>query len=208
MVVRESSVMPEEQIRVPHPTPQPRNPQPPTPNPQPPATIGPHPLPTNEPVLSYAPGTVERAQLKQALRDLSGQAEEIPLVIGGREVRTGAPVDVAMPHSHRRVLARVHQAGSPEAQAAIGAAADAWAEWSAWPFERRARIFLKAADLLAGDARRLVNAATMLGQSKTVHQSEIDAACEMVDFLRFNVHYAARLYGDQPISVPGAWNEL
>ena len=168
----------------------------------------PFPLPPNEPVLTYAPGTVERAQVKQALRDLSSQAEEIPLVIGGREVRTGSTADVVMPHSHRRVLARVHQADRAEVQAAITAALEAWPEWSSWPLERRARIFLKAADLLAGDARRLVNAATMLGQSKTVHQAEIDAACELVDFFRFNVHYAARLLGEQPISVPGTWNAM
>ncbi|HUL02303.1 MAG TPA: L-glutamate gamma-semialdehyde dehydrogenase [Gemmatimonadales bacterium] len=166
------------------------------------------PAPVNEPVLSYAPGTVERAQLKQALRDLTTQPGEIPLVIGGREVRTGSTVDLVAPHAHRRVLARVHQAGRAEVQAAITAALEAWPEWSAWPLERRARVFLKAADLLAGDSRRVVNAATMLGQSKTVHQAEIDAACELIDFFRFNVHYAARLLGEQPLSVPGSWNTM
>jgi len=166
------------------------------------------PTPVNEPVLSYAPGTTERVHLKQALRDLASQPGEIPLVIGGREVRTGTIADVVMPHWHRRVLARVHQAGRAEVEAAITAAAEAWPEWSSWPLERRARVFLKAADLLAGEARRFLNAATMLGQSKTVHQAEIDAACELVDFLRFNVHYAAQIGSEQPMSVPGAWNVL
>jgi 1-pyrroline-5-carboxylate dehydrogenase len=168
----------------------------------------PFPVPVNEPVLSYAPGTIERAQLKLALRDLSAQADDIPLVIGGREVRTGATVDVLAPHSYRRVLARAHQAGAGDVRAAIAAAVEAWPEWSAWPLERRARVFLKAADLLAGDMRRVVNAATMLGQSKTAHQAEIDAACELIDFLRFNVHYAARLSTEQPLSPPGAWNTM
>jgi 1-pyrroline-5-carboxylate dehydrogenase len=166
------------------------------------------PTPANEPVLTYAPGTAERAQLKQALRDLSAEPAEIPLVIGGREVRTSETADVVMPHGHRRVLARVHQAGPAEVHAAITAALEAWPEWSGWPLERRARVFLKAADLLAADARRVVNAATMLGQSKTVHQAEIDAACELVDFLRFNVHFAARLYADQPLSASGTSNAM
>ncbi len=166
------------------------------------------PTPVNEPILSYAPGTVERAELKRALKEMSGQPIEIPLVIGGREVRTGRTVSVAMPHCHRHVLATVHQAGAEEIDAAIAAARQAWRDWSAWPFERRAAVFLKAADLLATRLRAGVNGATMLGQSKTAHQAEIDAACELIDFWRFNVHYAERILAEQPLSAPGAWNQL
>jgi 1-pyrroline-5-carboxylate dehydrogenase len=166
------------------------------------------PTPANEPVLSYAPGTPERAELKRALKELSSRVTEIPLVIGGRRVRTSATADVVMPHCHRHVLATVHQAGPAEVRAAAAAALDAWRDWSAWPFERRAAVFLKAADLLAGRHRATVNAATMLGQSKTAHQAEIDAACELIDFFRFNVHFAQRIYAEQPLSAAGAWNVL
>src|SRR5881409_546009 len=166
------------------------------------------PAPVNEPILSYAPGTRERGELKQALKDLSGRQIEIPIVIGGREIRTGKTVDAVMPHCHRHVLAKVHQAGPEELEAAVAAAREAWREWSGWPLERRAAVFLKAADLLATRHRAVVNAATMLGQSKTSHQAEIDAACELVDFWRFNVHYAERLYAEQPISSAGMWNQL
>ena len=166
------------------------------------------PAPVNEPVLSYAPSTPERGELKRALKELSSRRLEIPLIIGGREVRTKQTVDVVMPHCHHHVLASVHQAGAAEVGAAIAAARDAWREWSAWDFERRAAVFLKAADLLATRYRPTLNAATMLGQSKTAHQAEIDAACELIDFLRFNVHYAERLYGEQPLSVAGVWNYM
>jgi 1-pyrroline-5-carboxylate dehydrogenase len=166
------------------------------------------PTPVNEPILSYAPGTPERAELKRALKEMSGQPIEIPLVIGGREVRTGRTASVAMPHCHQHVLATVHQAGAAEIDAAIAAAREAWGDWSAWPFERRAAVFLKAADLLATRLRAAVNGATMLGQSKTAHQAEIDAACELIDFWRFNAHYAERILGEQPLSAPGAWNQL
>ncbi len=168
------------------------------------------PTPFNEPVLSYAPGTPERTDLKRALKDLSARQLEIPLIIGGKEVRTGKTADVVMPHCHHHVLAKVHQAGPAEVQGAIAAAGDAWREWSTWGLERRAAVFLRAAELLATRYRPIVNAATMLGQSKTAHQAEIDAACELIDFLRFNVHYAERLYADQPLSVSGggAWNSL
>jgi 1-pyrroline-5-carboxylate dehydrogenase len=166
------------------------------------------PTPQNEPVLSYAPGTPERAELKRTLKELSGRVLEIPVVVGGREIRTGTTVDAVMPHCHRHVLAKVHQAGAKEITAAIAAAREAWREWSEWSLERRAAVFLKAADLLAGRYRALVNAATMLGQSKTAHQAEIDAVCELADFWRFNVHYAERLYGEQPISTAGTWNQL
>jgi 1-pyrroline-5-carboxylate dehydrogenase len=166
------------------------------------------PAPVNEPVLSYAPGTPERDLLKQTLRDLSSRQIEIPLVIGGQEVRTGRTTDAVMPHCHRHVLAKVHQAGAREVAQAIAAARAAWREWSTWTFERRAAVFLKAADLLAGKHRALVNASTMLGQSKTAHQAEIDAACELIDFWRFNLHFAERLYAEQPLSAPGVWNTM
>ncbi|HYL56698.1 MAG TPA: L-glutamate gamma-semialdehyde dehydrogenase [Gemmatimonadales bacterium] len=166
------------------------------------------PTPINEPVLGYTPGAPERAELKRTLKDLSSRQLEIPLIIGGREVRTGTTTDVVMPHCHHHVLAKVHQARPGEVEAAIAAARDAWREWSAWGFERRAAIFLKAADLLATRHRAIVNAATMLGQSKTAYQAEIDAACELIDFYRFNVHYAERIYAEQPLSVTGVWNYL
>src|SRR5437867_3094713 len=166
------------------------------------------PVPINEPVLGYAPGAPERAELKRTLKELSGRQLEIPLVIGGKDVHTGRTVDVVMPHCHRHVLAKAHQAGPAEVQAAIAAAREAWREWSAWGFERRAAVFLKAADLLATRYRPIVNGATMLGQSKTAHQAEIDAACELIDFFRFNVHFAERIYAEQPVSVSGVWNSL
>ncbi len=166
------------------------------------------PSPVNEPILSYAPATPERAQLKQALRDLSGRQVEVPLVIGGKEVRTAKTVNAVMPHCYHHVLAKIHQAGAPEIAAAVEAARAAWADWSAWPLERRAAVFLKAADLLATRHRATVNAATMLGQSKTAHQAEIDAACELIDFWRFNLHYAERLDAEQPLSPAGQWNAL
>ncbi|HLU24533.1 MAG TPA: L-glutamate gamma-semialdehyde dehydrogenase [Longimicrobiales bacterium] len=166
------------------------------------------PAPVNEPVYSYAPGTAERRTLKEALDRLSGEVIEIPLIIGGEEVRTGRTVDVVMPHDHGHVLARCHQAGPEEARAAIEAARKAWKEWSEWGWEDRAAIFLRAAELLAGPWRATLNAATMLGQSKNAFQSEIDAACELIDFWRFNVYYATRLYEEQPESAPGMWNRM
>src|ERR1041385_1767061 len=166
------------------------------------------PTPVNEPVLAYAPGSPERAELKKTLKELSGHQVEIPLLIGDKEVRSGRTVDVVMPHCHRHVLAKTHQAGPDDVQAAIAAARAAWHEWSTWGLERRAAVFLKAADLLATRYRPVVNAATMLGQSKTAHQAEIDAACELIDFFRFNVHYAERIYAEQPLSAPGTWNYL
>jgi 1-pyrroline-5-carboxylate dehydrogenase len=166
------------------------------------------PTPVNEPVLSYAPGTPERATLKRALADLSGQTMEIPLIIGGKEVKTGKCITVVAPHRHQQVLANVHQAGPAEVQAAIKAARDAWREWSRWSLADRSAVFLKAADLLAGSRRAFANATTMLGQSKTAHQAEIDAACELIDFFRYNVHYAERIVAEQPMSPSGTWNRL
>src|SRR5947208_1213580 len=166
------------------------------------------PVPVNEPVLSYAPGTTERLELKRTLKGLSSRQLEIPLVIGGKEVRTGKTIDAVMPHCHHHVLAKVHQGGPAEVRAAIAAAGEAWHDWSGWDLGRRAAVFLKAAELLATRYRPIVNAATMLGQSKTAHQAEIDAACELIDFWRFNPHFAERLYAEQPISAPGTWNFL
>ena len=166
------------------------------------------PTPVNEPVLSYAPGTRERAELKRTLKDLSGRQIEIPLIIGGKEVRTGRTVDAVMPQSHRHVLAKVHQAGPEDVAAAIAAARAAWREWSTWSPADRAGVFLKAADLLSTRSRAIVTGATMLGQSKTAHQAEIDAACELIDFWRFNVHYAARIHAEQPLSSTGTWNAM
>jgi 1-pyrroline-5-carboxylate dehydrogenase len=133
---------------------------------------------------------------------------EIPCVIGGREVRTGRILEQHVPHAHRRVIARAHQAGPREMQGAIKAAREAWQTWSRMPWEARAAIFLKAADLLAGPRRMASNAATMVGQSKTAHQAEIDSAAELIDFWRFNPRFVETIYADQPISSPGTWNQM
>ncbi len=166
------------------------------------------PAPRNEPVNSYAPGTAPRQALKDAHCALGGEQPEIPVVAGGEERRTGKLNDVVSPHRHRQVLARVHQADTAAIDAAIAAAVEAQHDWARWPFEDRAAVFLKAADLLAGSWRARINAATMLGQSKTAFQAEIDSACELIDFLRFNVHFAERIYREQPESSPGMWNRL
>ena len=147
------------------------------------------PAPVNEPVHGYAPGSAERAALKAELARQTALQVDIRWSIGGKEIRTGKTVDIVSPHAHGRVIAKVHQA-SAELAAAIKAANEAQREWANWPIEHRAAVFLKAADLLAGSWRQVLNAATMLGQSKTAFQAEIDSACEIIDFLRFNVHYA------------------
>ncbi len=166
------------------------------------------PIPRNEPALAYQPESPDRAALKAALKTVAGQPEDIPIVIGGREIRTDRTEPVTAPHCHARVLARVHQATPELVGQAVDAAVEAQQEWAHWRFEDRAAVFLKAADLLATRYRPLVNAATMLGQSKTAHQAEIDSACELIDFLRFNVHFAERLYAEQPESAPGTWNRM
>lgn len=166
------------------------------------------PLAENEPVLSYEPGTPEREAIKAKLAELAGTQIDIPLIIGGKEVRTGNTGTQVIPHCHGHTLATWHKAGAAEVKQAIGAAADAWREWSTWSFEARASVFLRAAELLATTWRQTINGATMLNQSKTIHQAEIDAACELIDFLRFNVEFASRLYDDQPISSPGVWNRV
>jgi 1-pyrroline-5-carboxylate dehydrogenase len=166
------------------------------------------PHPRNEPVLSYAPGTPERAALKAALGAVGAQPIEIPAVVAGREVRTGDTHDVVSPHCHHRVLAKAHQADGATIAGATKAAVEAQRDWGHWRFEDRAAVFLKAADLLATVHRQLLNAATMLGQSKTAFQAEIDSACELIDFLRYNVHFAERIYREQPESSPGMWNRM
>jgi 1-pyrroline-5-carboxylate dehydrogenase len=166
------------------------------------------PVPRNEPVLEYGPGSRERGELKSALERLAGEQIEIPVVIGGREIRTGDMGEAVMPHDHRHVLARWHRAGPEHVQDAIRVAVEAQREWASWRWEDRVAIFLRAADLLATRWRSTVNAATMLGQSKTAHQAEIDSACELIDFWRFNAHFAERIYWEQPNSSAGAWNRL
>jgi 1-pyrroline-5-carboxylate dehydrogenase len=165
-------------------------------------------MPENEPVLSYAPGTPERAELKETIRRVGSRTLEIPLVIGGKKVKTDKVGDARCPHDHEHLLAHFHKAGRKEVDAAIDAAAKAWPEWSRMDWQDRAAIFLRAADLLAGPYRQVLNAATMLGQSKTCHQAEIDAACELIDFFRFNAYYLQQIYSEQPESQPGMWNRL
>jgi len=164
------------------------------------------PAPSNEPVKSYAPGSPEKVSLKAELKRMLGEEIEIPLIIGGKEVRSGNTAKAVCPHDHGHVLATYHQAGPKEVEMAVAAAREAWREWSEMPWEARAAIFLKAADLLAGPWRDAANAATMLNQSKTVHQAEIDSACELIDFYRFNPHYMRFVYEQQPASSRGIWD--
>jgi 1-pyrroline-5-carboxylate dehydrogenase len=166
------------------------------------------PLARNEPVLGYLPGSPERAELKAALKVMAAEEIEIPLIIGGREVRTGNTHTAVMPHDHGHVLATYHLAGEVEVRQAVDSALQAQREWAAWPWEDRLAVFLRAADLLATSWRPVLNGATMLGQSKTSHQAEIDAACELIDFFRFNAAFAQQLYREQPQSGPGMWNRL
>ncbi len=165
------------------------------------------PPPTNEPNLTYAPGTPERAEIKKRLVDMASERVEIPLVIGGREVRTGKTGQAVMPHKHAHVLGTYQKAGRKEVRQAIQAALSARRDWANWSWEDRAAVFLRAAELLTTSWRQTLNAATMLGQSKTVFQAEIDAASELIDFWRFNVAYAEELYREQPISTHGVWNQ-
>ncbi len=161
----------------------------------------------NEPIRSYAPGSAEKAALKARLAAMAGEVIDIPLIIGGKEIRTGDLGQAVMPHKHRHVLATWHHARPKDVTAAIAAAQAAKAEWASWSWEDRAAIFLKAADLLATTWRDTLNAATMLGQSKTVYQAEIDAACELIDFWRFNVGFAGDLMAEQPLSTTAMWNQ-
>ena len=166
------------------------------------------PTPVNEPVRDYAPGSPERASLQLRLEQMKGERIEIPLVIGGKDVTTGNLKQAVMPHDKEHVLADVHQAGPKEVEDAIKASAEAWDDWHRMPWEERAGVFLRAAELLAGPWRDTLNAATMLGQSKTVHQAEIDAACELIDFWRLNPAFMTRMYEEQPVSSPGVWNRM
>jgi 1-pyrroline-5-carboxylate dehydrogenase len=162
----------------------------------------------NEPVKGYGPGSPEREELRRRLEQMQAERLEIPSVIGGEDVRTGDTFEAVMPHRKSHVLADVHKSGSAEVERAIEAAADAWHDWSRTPWEERAGVFLRAAELLSGPWRQTLNAATMLGQSKTAHQAEIDAACELIDFWRFNVEFMLRIYEEQPSSAAGTWNRM
>lgn len=164
------------------------------------------PYPKNEQVLSYAPGTNERAALRQALEAARGTTADIPMYIGGEEVRTGNKIAIRPPHDHQHILGYFHEGDAGHVEQAVQAALNAKPLWDDLNWEHRASIFLKAADLLAGPYRYEINAATMLGQSKNAYQAEIDAACELIDFLRFNVYFMGQLYNEQPESSPGVWN--
>ncbi len=164
--------------------------------------------PVNEPVKNYEPGSVERKTLQATLATMSSEQVDMPLWINGKAIQTGRTGQAVMPHRHKHVVGHYHQAGETEVQSAINAALKVHHEWSSWPWEKRAQIFLKAADLLAGPWRDRINASTMLGQSKTVHQSEIDAACELIDFFRFNVHFYEKALQLQPLSTPEVHNRL
>jgi 1-pyrroline-5-carboxylate dehydrogenase len=166
------------------------------------------PPPRNESVRDYAPGSPERASLQIRLEQMKHERPEIPMVIGGEDVQTGKLREAVMPHDKDHVLAEVHQGGANEVEQAIEAAGEAWEDWHRLPWEERASVFLRAAELLAGPWRDTLNAATMLGQSKTAHQAEIDAACELTDFWRFNPWLMTRMYEEQPMSAPGAWNRM
>ncbi|SHJ16103.1 delta-1-pyrroline-5-carboxylate dehydrogenase [Hymenobacter daecheongensis DSM 21074] len=166
------------------------------------------PAPINEPVKGYAPNSPERVGLHKMLKELKQQQRDIPMHIGGQEIRTGKKKNITPPHDHQHVLGQFHEGDASHVQQAIDAALAARPLWAEMPWEHRAAIFLKAADLLAGPYRARINAATMLGQSKNCFQAEIDAACELIDFFRFNVHFMQQIYQQQPESLPGMWNRL
>jgi 1-pyrroline-5-carboxylate dehydrogenase len=166
------------------------------------------PTPINEPILSYAPGSKERAAIKKALAEARATVLDIPMYIGAEEVRTENKKTLSPPHDHKHVLAHYHMGDKSHVEQAINAALAAKELWANLSWENRASIFLKAADLLAGPYRSKINAATMLGQSKNAFQAEIDSACELIDFIRFNVHFMGEIYSEQPISSPGVWNRL
>lgn len=166
------------------------------------------PTPINEPVKGYAPNSPERLELLKAIKELKQMQRDIPMYIGGQEVRTGNTKDINPPHDHQHLLGQFHEGDASHVTQAIDAALAARANWADMPWEHRAAIFLKAAELLAGPYRARINAATMLGQSKNAYQAEIDAACELIDFFRFNVHFMQEIYKQQPASAPGMWNRL
>jgi len=164
------------------------------------------PQPLNEPVKTYKPGSPEREELKKKLAELRSKQIEVPLIIGGEEIKTGDIEQMRIPHNHSHILGIYHKAGKKEVEMAIEAALDARKEWADMPWEQRVSVFLKAADLLAGSWRSTLNAATMLGQSKVVHQAEIDSACELIDFYRFNSYFMNKIMDEQPYSPYGMWN--
>ena len=166
------------------------------------------PSPVNEPVKEYRVGSPERKAIEQTLADFRGKETDIPMYIGNQEIRTPNKLRVAPPHDHKHTLGYFYEGDATHVEQAIEAALSAKSAWANLTWEHRASIFLKAADLLAGPYRSQINAATMLGQSKNVYQAEIDSACELIDFLRFNVHYADEIYRQQPESSPGVWNRL
>ena len=167
------------------------------------------PKPLNEPILSYAPGTKERTALKKRIKELKSQKIEVPLIIGGKEIKTGNLGEMRIPHDHQHLLGHYHMAGPKEIEMAINSAMEAWDSWSKMPWESRAAIFKKMASILQRHDDQTLNAATMLGQSKNAFQAEIDASCEMIDFLNFNCWYAQELYSQQPTYSPdGIWNRL
>ncbi len=166
------------------------------------------PVAINEPLLSYAPGTPERESIKAALKKMRSEAADIPMYIDGKEIRSGKTVRIAPPHDHQHTVGHYHQGDKTHVKMAIDAALKARHDWAAFSWEQRAAIFLKAAELISGPYRYILNAATMIGQSKNVYQAEIDAACEMIDFLRFNVQFMREIYTQQPISSKGIYNRL
>jgi 1-pyrroline-5-carboxylate dehydrogenase len=166
------------------------------------------PPPLNEPIKSFRPGSPERASLKETLEHMRSTEIEVPAFIGGEEVRTGRTTDLVIPHEHTHKLGTLHLCGEAEVKRAINASLEARRDWARMHWTDRAAIFLKAAELLAGPWRDKLNASTMLGQSKNVFQAEIDAACELIDFFRFNVHFMKQIYEDQPLSPPGVWNQV
>lgn len=166
------------------------------------------PMPINEPILTYEPGSKERIKLKEVLKELKSTKADIPMYIGSESIRTNKKVSIHPPHEHAHVLGYFHHGEAKHVKMAIDAALKAKSKWENMSWENRAAIFLKAADLIAGKYRPYMNGTTMLGQSKTVFQAEIDAACELIDFLRFNVHFLSEIYQQQPISAPGTHNRL
>jgi 1-pyrroline-5-carboxylate dehydrogenase len=166
------------------------------------------PQPVNEPVLNYTPNSPEKNELKKALAEGRSKQIDVPMFIGGKEIRTGQKIKLSPPHDHQHVLGYAHEGTAQHVEEAIAAALNARDAWAAMPWQHRAAIFLKAADLLAGPYRAKINAATMLGQSKNAYQAEIDAACELIDFFRFNAHFMSQIYAEQPVSSKGIWNRM
>ncbi|MBU8933345.1 MAG: L-glutamate gamma-semialdehyde dehydrogenase [candidate division Zixibacteria bacterium] len=166
------------------------------------------PIPKNEPILDYAPGSAERAGVEKVLAELKANPIDIPMVIDGKEVTTGNRIKITAPHDHKLVLGYYHQGGETEVKMAVKTALEAQKTWAFMPWEQRAAVFLKAADLLAGPYRYVINAATMLAHSKTIYQAEIDAVCELADFFRFNCHYGQQIADIQPQSAPLIWDRM